>query len=172
MALLTILTAPSPRLKNKAQPIETVDDSVRAIMTDMLETMYANEGFGLAATQVGIEKRIIVMDLNADDEASPPRVFKLANPEIIWSSEETCVEDESCMSVPYVYAPVERPSKVKLRYLDENNTKIEVDADGLFARCVQHEIDHLDGILYIDRLSRLKRELLLRKVMKARKHRL
>jgi peptide deformylase len=172
MALLTILTAPDPRLKIKAKPVEAVDDSVRSIMDDMLETMYTNEGFGLAATQVGIDKRIIVIDLNADDESAPPRVIKLANPEITWKSEETCIEDEACMSVPNVYAPVERPVKAKLRYLDENNTTIEVETDGLFARCIQHEIDHLDGILYIDRISRLKRDILLRKVNKARRLRL
>lgn len=169
MALLTILTAPNSRLKTKAQPVEVVDDSIRSIMDNMLETMYANEGFGLAATQVGIDKRIIVIDLNADNDGSPPHVIKLANPEITWHSEETSIEDEACMSVPYVYAPVERPIKVKLRYLDETNTLIEVDADGLFARCIQHEIDHLDGILYIDRISRLKRDILLRKSNKARR---
>jgi peptide deformylase len=172
MALLTILSAPDPRLKMKAHPVEVVDDAVRIIMDNMLETMYTNEGFGLAATQVGIDKRIIVIDLNADNETAPPHVIKLANPEITWQSEETRIEDEACMSVPYVYAPVERPIKVKLRYLDENNSVIEVAADGLFARCIQHEIDHLDGILYIDRISRLKRDILLRKSTKARRMRL
>jgi peptide deformylase len=169
MALLTILTAPNPRLKIKAKPVEWVDDSVRTLMSDMLETMYANDGFGLAATQVGVDKRVIVMDLNADDEGAPPRVLKLANPEVLWTSDETCSQDEACMSVPNLYAPVTRPTRAKIRYLDENNASIEVEADGIFARCVQHEIDHLDGILYIDHLSRLKREIILRKLAKARR---
>ena len=169
MALLTVLTAPNPRLKIKAKPVGTVDDAVRKLMDDMLETMYANDGMGLAAPQVGVEKRVIVMDLNAGDEGTKPAVMKFANPEIIWASSKTCSEDEACISVPNLYAPVVRPTEVKIRYLDENNKSIEMDLDGLMARCVQHEIDHLDGILYIDHLSRLKREIILRKLAKARK---
>lgn len=172
MALLPVLIAPDPRLKIKAKPVEAVDDAIRSLMSDMLETMYANDGMGLAATQVGIDKRIIVMDLNAGEESAPPNVMKFANPEVLWASPETRVEFESCLSVPDQYGAVERPAKVKVRYLDENNDPKEIETDGLFAQCIQHEIDHLDGILYIDHLSRLKREIILRKLLKARKLRL
>ncbi len=172
MALLPVLIAPDPRLKIKAKPVETVDDAVRSLMSDMLETMYANDGMGLAATQVGIDKRVIVIDLNAGEEGAPPLVMKLANPEVLWASKETLVEFESCISVPDQHGAVERPAKVKVRYLDENNTPKEFEADGLLAICIQHEIDHLDGILYIDHLSRLKREIILRKLLKARKLRI
>lgn len=169
MALLKVLTAPNPRLKIKATPVKTVDHSVQRLMDDMLETMYANDGMGLAAPQVGVDQRIIVIDLNAGEEGALPHVIKMANPEVLWSSEETCVEDEACISVPYQYGSVKRPTTVKIRYIDENNQSIEREADGLLARCIQHEIDHLDGILYIDHLSRLKREIILRKLMKVRK---
>lgn len=169
MALLPVLTAPNPRLKIKAKPVEAVDDDVRRLMDDMLETMYANEGMGLAATQVGVDKRVIVIDINAGDEGAPPLVMKLANPEVLSVSEETSLADEACLSVPNLYGGVVRPTKVKIRYLDENNNSIEIDAEALLARCIQHEIDHLDGILYIDHLSRLKREIILRKLVKARK---
>lgn len=172
MALLPVLIAPDPRLKVKAKPVETVDDAIRTLMSDMLETMYANDGMGLAATQVGVDKRVIVIDLNAGDEGAPPLVMKLANPEVLWTSQETLVEYESCISVPNQYGAVERPAKVKVRYLDESNTQAEFETDGLLAQCIQHEIDHLDGILYIDHLSRLKREIILRKLIKARKLRL
>lgn len=169
MALLTILTAPNPRLKIKAKPVEAVDDDVRRLMDDMLETMYANEGIGLAATQVGVDKRIVVIDLHAGDEEEPPLIIKLANPEVLWASEETSLKDEACLSVPNVYGAVARPTTVKVCYLNEHNERIEMDVDGILARCIQHEIDHLDGILYIDHLSRLKREIILRKLMKARR---
>jgi peptide deformylase len=169
MALLPVFTAPNPRLNIKASPVEAVDDEVRRLMSDMVETMYANDGMGLAAPQVGVSKRVIVMDLNAGDDGAQPHVMKFANPEIVWISPETCSEDEACISVPNLYAPVVRPTRAKIRYLDENNVSHEVDADGLFARCIQHEIDHLDGILYIDHLSRLKRDIILRKLLKARR---
>jgi len=170
--LLTVLTAPDPRLKIKAKPVESVNDDIRQLMDDMLETMYANEGMGLAATQVGVDKRVVVIDLNAGEEGVEPDIIKLANPEIIWSSEETAIVNESCISVPNQYGAVDRPTKVKIRYLDENNTLQEKEVDDIFARCIQHEIDHLDGILYIDRLSRLKREIILRKLLKNNKLRL
>jgi peptide deformylase len=168
MALLTVLTAPDPRLKIKAKPVTAVDDDVRRLMDDMLETMYAHEGMGLAATQVGVDKRVVVIDLNAGEEGEP-LVMKLANPEILWASEETSLSDEACLSVPNLHGAVVRATKVKIRYLNEHNEVIEIDGDGLLARCIQHEIDHLDGILYIDHLSRLKREIILRKLIKARK---
>ena len=168
MALLTVLTAPDPRLKIKAKPVRAVDDDVRRLMDDMLETMYAHEGVGLAATQVCVDKRVVVIDLNAGEEGEP-LVMKLANPEILWASEETSLSDEACLSVPNLRGAVVRATKVKIRYLNEHNEAIEIDGDGLLARCIQHEIDHLDGILYIDHLSRLKREIILRKLIKARK---
>lgn len=169
MALLKVLTAPNPRLKIKAKPVEAVDEDVRRLMDDMLETMYANDGMGLAAPQVGVDRRVIVMDLNAGDEGVAPEVIKLANPELLWVSEETSILDEACLSVPDLCGAVVRPTQAKIRYLNEHNELIEKNVDGLFARCVQHEIDHLNGILYIDHLSRLKREIILRKLMKTRK---
>jgi len=172
MAILTILTVPDPRLKIKATPVKEVNREVRALMDDMLETMYANDGLGLAATQVGIDKRIIVIDLNAGEEGVSPYIMKIANPEILWTSQAFSLENEACISVPDVYGAVERPIRAKVRYLDENNTTIEKELDGIAARCIQHEIDHLDGILYIDHLSRLKREMILRKLIKARRLRL
>ncbi|MCE3230274.1 MAG: N-formylmethionyl-tRNA deformylase [Alphaproteobacteria bacterium] len=170
MALLPVLTAPNPRLKIKAEPVERVDEEVRRLMDDMLETMYASDGMGLAATQVGIDKRIIVIDLHAGENGKPPRVMKLANPEVLWASEETAFVDEACLSVPNLYAAVGRPTSIKIRYLNEHNKLVEIEEDGPLARCIQHEIDHLDGILYIDHLSRLKREIMVRKLMKARKY--
>lgn len=172
MALLPVLIAPDPRLKIKAKPVEAVDDTIRCLMDDMLETMYANDGMGLAATQVGVDKRVIVMDLNAGDENAPPMIMKLANPEVLWTSDETLVDFESCISVPNQHEAVERSTKVKIRYLDENNAQKEIEADGLLSVCIQHEIDHLDGILYIDHLSALKRQIILRKLLKTRKLRL
>ena len=169
MALLRVLTAPDPRLKIKAKAVEAVDEDIRRLLGDMLETMYANEGMGLAATQVGVDKRVIVIDLHAGDEGAPPQVIKLANPEVLWASQETSLVDEACLSVPGLYGAVVRPTRVKVRYLNEDNEPIDIDIDGLLARCIQHEIDHLDGILYIDHLSRLKREVILRKLVKARK---
>jgi len=169
VALLTVLTAPNPRLKIKATPVKAVDEDIRRLMDDMLETMYADDGMGLAATQVGVDKRVIVMDINAGNEGEPSIVIKLANPEILWASQETSLAEEACLSVPGTYGAVKRPTRVKIRYLNEHNELIEKDADGLLARCIQHEIDHLDGILYIDHLSRLKREMILRKLAKARK---
>jgi peptide deformylase len=169
MAILTVLTVPNPRLHIKAQPVEAVDDEVRRLMDDMLETMYVNDGMGLAAPQVGVSKRVIVIDLNAGEEGVAPAVMKIVNPEIVWASPETHREDEACISVPYIYGPVVRPSRAKIRYLDEHNKSIEIEVDGLMARCLQHEMDHLDGILWIDHFSRLKKDVFLRKVAKARR---
>ncbi len=169
MSQLTILTVPDPRLTKVADPITCVTDDIRQLMDDMLETMYANEGMGLAATQVGILKRIIVIDLNASEEDLPPTPLKMVNPEILWQSGETSHLVEACLSVPYQRGDVERPSRVKIRYMDEHNVTHEIDADGLMATCVQHEIDHLNGILYIDHLSRLKREIILRKLQKLKR---
>jgi peptide deformylase len=167
MARLPILTAPDPRLKAKAMPIEGVDEGVRRLMDDMLETMYAAPGIGLAAPQVGVARRVIVLDLAKEGE--PPSPLKLANPEIVWVSDEDAVFEEGCLSVPEHYAEVARPAGVRIRYLDYDNEMREIEASGLLATCLQHEIDHLDGILFIDHLTALKRNIILRKLLKAKK---
>jgi peptide deformylase len=164
MALREIILVPDPVLKQVSTPVETVDDDLRALMDDMLETMYDAPGIGLAAVQVGVPKRVIVMDLSREGEEKAPRYY--VNPEIVWASEETAPYEEGCLSVPEIYDEVERPAKVKLRYLDYHGKPVEEDADGLFAVCIQHEMDHLEGVLFIDHLSRLKREQAVKKVRK------
>jgi len=168
MALRPILVAPDARLKQKSLPVEGgVTDAHRTLMDDMLETMYDAPGIGLAAIQIGEPVRIIVMDLSRDDEEKAPRYF--VNPEILWASEELFTYEEGCLSVPDIYDDVERPARVKLRYLDYNGAQIEEDAEGLYAVCIQHEMDHLEGVLFIDHLSRLKREKALTKLKKAKR---
>jgi peptide deformylase len=167
MALREILIVPDPRLKQVSQPVDKVDDELRALMDDMLETMYAAPGIGLAAIQIGEPKRVIVMDIAREEEPKAPRYF--VNPEIIWSSEETAPYEEGCLSVPEIYDEVERPARVKIRYMNYQGETIEEDAEGLFAVCIQHEMDHLDGVLFIDHLSRLKREQAVKKVKKQAK---
>jgi peptide deformylase len=167
MTILNILVAPHPLLKQKAKPVAAVDDRVRKLLDDMLETMYEANGIGLAAPQVGILERIVVIDIHEKDE--PPRPMKLVNPEIIWESPERSVYEEGCLSVPEQYADVVRPAAIRLRYLDENGVSHEIDADGMPATCLQHELDHLEGTLFVDHLSMLKRNMILRKVQKARK---
>ena len=151
-------------LKRVSQPAAGVDDSLRALMDDMLETMYAAPGIGLAAVQVGEPVRIIVMDLAREGEDKQPRFF--VNPEITGRSEELFVYEEGCLSVPEIYDEVERPAKVKITYLNYAGERIEEEAEGLFAVCIQHEFDHLEGVLFIDHLSRLKRERAIKKVKK------
>jgi len=165
MALREILIVPDPILKQVSKPVETVDDDLRALMDDMLETMYAAPGIGLAAIQVGVAKRVIVMAR----EGEPPAPRHFVNPEIIWASEETAPYEEGCLSVPDIFDEVERPARVKLRYLDYHGKTVEEDAEGLFAVCIQHEMDHLEGVLFIDYLSRLKREQAVKKVKKQAK---
>jgi peptide deformylase len=169
MALREILTVPNPVLKQKSVNVERVDDDLRALMDDMLETMYDAPGIGLAAVQVGVPKRVIVMDLARKDEEPQPRYF--VNPEILWASEETAPYEEGCLSVPEIFDEVERPARVKLRYLNYAGDEITEDAEGLFAVCIQHEMDHLNGVLFIDHLSRLKRDTAVRKVKKLVKER-
>lgn len=164
MALREILTVPNPVLKQVSTPVAAVDDDLRLLMDDMLETMYAAPGIGLAAIQVGVPKQVIVMDLARQDEPPQPRYF--VNPEILWASEETAPYEEGCLSVPEVYDEVDRPARVKLRYLDYNGQEVVEDAAGLFAVCIQHEMDHLKGVLFIDYLSRLKRERAVARVRK------
>ena len=165
MAILDILVVPDPRLKEVSKPVEgPVTDAHRALMDDMLETMYDAPGIGLAAIQIGEPVRIIVMDLSREDEEKQPRYY--VNPEITWSSEELFSYEEGCLSVPEIYDAVERPARVKLKYLDYNGKAVEEEAEGLFAVCIQHEMDHLNGVLFIDHLSRLKRERAITKVRK------
>ena len=167
MALLPILTAPDPRLKKKSLPVAAVDAEVRQLMDDMLETMYAAPGIGLAAPQVGALKRVIVLDIDREETKSGP--LFMANPEIVEASDEDVIYEEGCLSVPDHYSDVARPEKVRVRYLDRDGKQQELACEGLLATCVQHEIDHLDGILFIDHISSLKRNMILRKLLKARK---
>ncbi len=167
MALLPILVAPDPRLKQTSKPVKQVDDEVRRLMGDMLETMYQAPGIGLAAPQVGQLKRVIVLDLAREDEE--PQPLRLANPEIVWVSDDDATYNEGCLSVPEHYADVVRPAACRVKYLDYNNKPQEIEADGLLATCLQHEIDHLDGVLFIDHLTSLKRNIILRKLLKTKK---
>ena len=152
-------------LKQVSAPAPRVDDDLRALLDDMLETMYAAPGIGLAAIQVGEPVRAIVMDISRDDEDKAPRFF--VNPQITWRSEETVPYEEGCLSVPDIYDEVERPAKVTLRYLGYDGAEVVEEAEGLFAVCIQHEMDHLDGVLFVDHLSRLKRDRAIAKVPKA-----
>jgi peptide deformylase len=167
MALLPIITAPDPRLKLKAKPVAQVDDEVRRLMDDMLETMYAAPGIGLAAPQVGVARRIIVVDTAREGE--DPKLLKIANPEILWRSDELAVYSEGCLSLPEHYADVERPAAIKLRYLDYQNEIHTIELSGLPATCIQHEMDHLEGVLFVDHISALKRNIILRKLAKAKR---
>ena len=167
MALLPILTAPDPALKKISQPVKQVDASVRKLMDDMLETMYQAPGIGLAAPQVGVLKRVIVLDLAREGEA--PQPLRIANPEIVWVSDDDATYNEGCLSVPEHYADVVRPAACRVKYLDQDNKQQEMAAEGLLATCLQHEIDHLDGVLFIDHLTALKRNMILRKLLKAKK---
>jgi peptide deformylase len=167
MSILPIIETPDPRLKVKSTPVEQVDDDLRRFMDDMLETMYAAPGIGLAAIQVGAPKRVLVIDLQETEGEKSPRFF--VNPEIIWESDELATYNEGCLSVPDQYAEIDRPARIKVRYLDYNGKLNEDDMDGLLATCLQHEMDHLEGILFIDHLSRLKRDMILRKLAKAKR---
>jgi peptide deformylase len=170
MAIRPILTVPDPRLKLKSKPVEGgVTDAHRRLMDDMLETMYAAPGIGLAAIQIGEPLRIVVMDLAGKDEPRAPRYF--VNPEVLWASDETKPWEEGCLSVPEIYDEVERPARIKIRFLDYHGDEITEDAEGLFAVCFQHELDHLEGVVFLDHLSRLKRDSAIRKVKKAQRDR-
>jgi peptide deformylase len=167
MALLPILTAPDPELKKISQPVKQVDASIRKLMDDMLETMYHAPGIGLAAPQVGVLKRVIVLDIAREGEE--PQPLRIANPEVVWVSDDDATYNEGCLSVPEHYADVVRPAACRVKYLDQDNQQQEIAAEGLLATCIQHEIDHLDGILFIDHLTALKRNIILRKLLKAKK---
>ncbi len=167
MAILPIIVAPDPRLKAKCEPVERVDSGVAALMDDLLETMYLASGIGLAAPQVGVHKCVLVVDISPKD--GPREPLCLANPQILAASEELQKHEEGCLSLPKYYADVERPARVSVRYLDRDNQTREIEADGMLAVCLQHEIDHLDGILFVDHVSALKRGMILRKLRKAKK---
>ena len=165
MARLPIIVAPDPRLARKAEPVARVDAEVRRLMDDLLETMYAAPGIGLAAPQVGVARRVIVVDVGRET----PQPHRMANPELVWVSDEDGAFNEGCLSLPEHYADVTRPRAVRVRYLDQDNEIRELEADGLLATCIQHEIDHLDGVLFVDHVSALKRNMILRKLVKAKK---
>jgi peptide deformylase len=167
MALLPILVAPDPILETVSTPVETVTDEVRQQLDDMLETMYAAPGIGLAAIQVGIPKRMLVIDVSREGEDKQP--LYIINPEITWVSDDDQLYEEGCLSLPEQYAEVERPAEVKVSYLDRNGERQELHADGLLAVCLQHEMDHLEGILFVDHISALKRNMILRKLLKQKR---
>ncbi|MEO0466173.1 MAG: peptide deformylase [Pseudomonadota bacterium] len=168
MAIRDILTVPDPRLKQVSKPVEGgVSDDIRALMDDMLETMYDAPGIGLAAIQVGVPLRVIVMDLAKEDEAPAPRYF--VNPEILPLTDDLAPYEEGCLSVPEVFDEIDRPTKCRVKYLDYDGNEIEEVATDLFAVCIQHEMDHLEGVLFIDHLSRLKRQRAVDKVRKAQR---
>ena len=167
MPVLPIIKAPDPRLKRKCAPVERVDDGIRRLMDDMLETMYVAPGVGLAAPQVGVTKRVIVVDVSDPEGERAPLL--MANPEIVEASEEVVLREEGCLSFPEHYAEVARPDRVRVRFLDHENEIREVEADGLLSVCVQHEMDHLDGVLFVDRISMVKRGIILRKMTKLKK---
>jgi peptide deformylase len=167
MALLPIITIPDAKLRQVSAPIERVDAELLAFADDMLATMYEAPGIGLAAIQVAVPRRVVVIDVAGKEESPAPQVF--INPSIVWRSDERSVYEEGCLSIPEYYAEVERPAKVRVAYIDRTGEKREVEADGLLATCLQHEIDHLDGKLFIDYLSKLKRDMVVRKFTKAAK---
>ena len=167
MARLPIITVPDPRLRRKCAPVEAVDESVRRLMDDMLETMYAAPGIGLAAPQVGVAKRVIVVDISRGEDAPAP--YRMANPEVVRVSETLADYEEGCLSLPEHYAEVTRPDGASIRYFDENGEQREIEVEGMLATCIQHEIDHLDGILFVDHISKLKRDKIDRKLTKEKR---
>lgn len=169
MAILPLVIAPDPRLKTKSEPVARIDDEIRTLAADMFDTMYAERGIGLAAVQVGVLKRLLVADVTWRDEEGPGKQHALVNPEIVQPSEELNVYKEGCLSFPEQFADVTRPKSVRVRYLDLQGKQHEEDFDGLLATCVQHEIDHLNGIVFVDHISTLKRDMIIRKLNKMKK---
>ena len=167
MALRDILILPDKRLRQVSDPVKKIDAGVRKLIEDMFETMYEAPGIGLAAIQVGTPKRIITMDLAKKEEPRKPQVF--INPEILWTSPEKATYEEGCLSIPEFYDDVERPAQVQVKYLDLEGKPHEDEAEGLFATCIQHEVDHLNGVLFIDHISKLKRDRVIKKFAKAAK---
>jgi peptide deformylase len=172
MTVLTILEVPDSGLRAVAAPVVEIDDSIRATLADMFETMYAARGIGLAAIQVGIEKRLVVIDLQEPEEEGGDPVRKpiaFVNPELLWVSDEMSTYNEGCLSIPEQYAEVQRPARCRVKWLDGDGKPHEEEMDGLMATCIQHEIDHLNGVLFTDHISRLKRDMIMKKLAKARK---
>ncbi len=167
MATRTILTLPDPRLRLVSKPVAKVDAEIRKLVEDMFETMYGAPGIGLAAVQIGVPKRVVTTDLAKKDEPRNPKVY--INPELLWASEERASYEEGCLSIPEYYEEVERPAQVKVRYTDLEGNAQEVEANGLLATCLQHEIDHLNGVLFIDHISKLKRSRVIKRFAKAAK---
>tara|TARA_B110000014_G_scaffold260868_1_gene251468 strand:- start:570 stop:1085 length:516 start_codon:yes stop_codon:yes gene_type:complete len=169
MSLLPIITAPDQRLQSSALPVTSVDAEIRRLMDDMLETMYGAPGIGLAAPQVGISKRVLVIDVNMNENGEPGDPLLVANPTLSWISENKKTTEEGCLSLPGQYAEVERPAQIRVKFIDQHNRNQEFEVDGLVAACLQHEMDHLDGRLFIDHLSRLKKNMILRKLAKSKR---
>ncbi|WP_019905142.1 peptide deformylase [Methylobacterium sp. 77] len=167
MTIRPLVILPDARLRQMSAPVGTIDEEVRTLVADMLETMYDAPGVGLAAIQVGVARRVVTIDTSKDENDRQPQVF--LDPEIVWSSEEKRVYDEGCLSIPEYYGEVERPDRVRVRFRDLTGETREIDADGLLSTCIQHEIDHLDGVLFIDHLSKLKRDRVIKKFVKAAK---
>ena len=167
MALREIITLPDKRLRLKSEPVKMIGKDVRALIDDMFETMYAAPGIGLAAIQIAVPKRVVTMDLAKKDEPAQPQVF--INPEIVWSSGDKATFEEGCLSIPEYYEEVERPQSVRVKFLDRDGKQQEIEASGLLATCLQHEIDHTNGVLFIDHISKLKRDMVLKKFKKAAK---
>ncbi|MEI7789804.1 MAG: peptide deformylase [Alphaproteobacteria bacterium] len=167
MTVRPILTAPDPRLQAVSTDVDAVTDEIRTLVDDMAESMYAADGIGLAAIQIGVAKRVLVIDLDQKDGKKNPVAY--INPKVTWASDETAVFEEGCLSVPEIWDDVERPARIKAEYLDRNGKKQTLEADGLLATCLQHEMDHLNGVLFIDHLSRLKKSMAVRKLTKAKK---
>ena len=164
MSVRDIVLVPDPVLRQVATPVAEVNDDIRSLMNDMIETMYDAPGIGLAAPQIDVSQRVIVMDCSDDDDK--PQPLKMANPEILEFGDEKASMEEGCLSIPSHNGEVTRPNSIKVRYLDENNKLCEIDCEGLLAVCIQHEVDHLNGVLFIDYLSRMKRDMIMRKMMK------
>jgi len=167
MTVKPLIILPDPLLRVKSQPLMQIDEAALELAQDMLETMYHAPGIGLAAIQVGVDLRLLVLDVSAKDASPDPRIF--FNPEILWMSDERNIYEEGCLSIPDYYAEVERPKSIRISYVDGQGVAQELEADGLLATCLQHEIDHLDGILFIDHISRLKREMVIKKFKKRAK---
>ena len=167
MALREIITLPDKRLRLRSEPVKAIDKPIRALIDDMFDTMYAAPGIGLAAIQIAVPKRIVTMDLAKKDDPAQPQVF--INPEIVWSSDEKATYEEGCLSIPEYYEEVERPQSVRVKFLDRDGKTQEMEASGLLATCLQHEIDHTNGVLFIDHISKLKRDMVLKKFKKAAK---
>ncbi|KQP42169.1 peptide deformylase [Methylobacterium sp. Leaf106] len=167
MTIRPLVILPDVRLRQVSTPVGAIDDEIRTLAADMLETMYDAPGVGLAAIQVGVTKRVVTIDTSKDENARQPQIF--IDPEIVWASEEKRVYDEGCLSIPEYYGEVERPDRVRVRFRDLSGESREIEADGLLATCIQHEIDHLDGVLFIDHLSKLKRDRVIKKFVKAAK---